>query len=67
MEQVLDILPQQVITADNANVNIDGVVFYQVFDAAKASYEVANLNNAILNLTMTNLRSVCGSMELALA
>jgi len=64
MEQVLDILPQQVITADNANVNIDGVVFYQVFDAAKASYEVANLNNAILNLTMTNLRSVCGSMEL---
>ena len=64
MEQELDILPQQVITADNANVNIDGVVFYQVFDAAKASYEVANLNNAILNLTMTNLRSVCGSMEL---
>lgn len=64
MEQVLDILPQQVITADNANVNIDGVVFYQVFDPAKASYEVANLNNAILNLTMTNLRSVCGAMEL---
>lgn len=64
MEQVLDILPQQVITADNANVNIDGVVFYQVFDAAKASYEVAHLQNAILNLTMTNLRSVCGSMEL---
>ncbi|WP_020396921.1 SPFH domain-containing protein [Thiolinea disciformis] len=64
MEQVLDILPQQVITADNANVNIDGVVFYQVFDAAKASYEVAHLENAILNLTMTNLRSVCGSMEL---
>lgn len=64
MEQVLDILPQQVITADNANVSIDGVVFYQVFDPAKASYEVANLNNAILNLTMTNLRSVCGSMEL---
>lgn len=64
MEQVLDILPQQVITADNANVNIDGVVFYQVFDPAKASYEVANLNNAILNLVMTNLRSVCGSLEL---
>ncbi|HPY38976.1 MAG TPA: paraslipin, partial [Thiolinea sp.] len=64
MEQVLDILPQQVITADNANVSIDGVVFYQVFDAAKATYEVAFLENAILNLTMTNLRSVCGSMEL---
>ncbi len=64
MEQVLDILPQQVITADNANVNIDGVVFYQVFDPAKASYEVSGLENAILNLTMTNLRSVCGSMEL---
>lgn len=64
MEQVLDILPQQVITADNANVNIDGVVFYQVFDPAKASYEVANLENAILNLIMTNLRSVCGSLEL---
>lgn len=64
MEQVLDILPQQVITADNANVNIDGVVFYQVFDPAKASYEVANLQNAILNLVMTNLRSVCGALEL---
>lgn len=64
MEQVLDILPQQVITADNANVSIDGVVFYQVFDAAKATYEVAELENAILNLTMTNLRSVCGSLEL---
>lgn len=64
MEQVLDILPQQVITADNANVSIDGVVFYQVFDPAKASYEVNNLENAILNLTMTNLRSVCGSLEL---
>ena len=64
MEQVLDILPQQVITADNANVNIDGVVFYQVFDPAKASYEVANLQHAILNLIMTNLRSVCGGLEL---
>lgn len=64
MEQVLDILPQQVITADNANVNINGVVFYQVFDPAKASYEVAKLEHAILNLTMTNLRSVCGGLEL---
>jgi len=64
MQQVLDILPQQVITADNANVNIDGVVFYQVFDPAKESYEVANLQHAILNLIMTNLRSVCGGLEL---
>ncbi|MDD5391856.1 MAG: SPFH/Band 7/PHB domain protein [Thiothrix sp.] len=64
MEQVLDILPQQVITADNANVNIDGVVFYQVFDPAKASYEITNLQTAILNLVMTNLRSVCGALEL---
>ncbi len=64
MEQVLDIEPQQVITADNANVSIDGVVFYQVFDPAKASYEVSDLKYAILNLTMTNLRSVCGAMEL---
>lgn len=65
MEQVLDILPQQVITADNANVNIDGVVFYQVFDPAKASYEVAKFaKHAILNLIMTNLRSVCGGLEL---
>lgn len=64
MEQVLDILPQQVITADNANVTVDAVVFFQVFDPAKASYEVNNLENAILNLTMTNLRSVCGSFQL---
>jgi regulator of protease activity HflC (stomatin/prohibitin superfamily) len=64
MEQVLDILPQQVITADNANVTVDGVVFYQIFDPAKASYEVNNLEHAILNLTMTNLRSVCGSFQL---
>ncbi|MEZ5537132.1 MAG: SPFH domain-containing protein [Thiolinea sp.] len=63
-EQVLDILPQQVITADNANVTVDGVVFYQIFDPAKASYEVNHLEHAILNLTMTNLRSVCGSFQL---
>lgn len=64
MEQVLDILPQQVITADNANVTVDAVVFFQVFDPAKSSYEVNNLEHAILNLTMTNLRSVCGSFQL---
>lgn len=64
MEQVLDILPQQIITSDNANVTVDGVVFYQIFDPAKSSYEVNNLEHAILNLTMTNLRSVCGSFQL---
>lgn len=64
MEQVLDILPQEIITADNANVTVDGVVFYQIFDPAKASYEVTHLESAILNLTMTNLRSVCGSFQL---
>ena len=63
-EQVMDVLPQTVITSDNANVTVDGIVFYQVFDAAKATYEVNQLERAILNLTMTNLRSVCGSMEL---
>lgn len=63
-EQVVDIDPQTVITADNANVTVDGVVFYQIFDAAKSVYEVNDLQRGVLNITMTNLRSVCGSMEL---
>ncbi len=63
-EQVVDIEPQSVITADNANVTVDGVVFYQIFDAAKSVYEVNDLRRGILNITMTNLRSVCGSFEL---
>ncbi len=64
METVLDVPTQEVITRDNAMVSVDGVVFYQVLDAAKASYEVNNLENAILNLTMTNIRTVMGSMDL---
>ncbi|BBK40019.1 paraslipin [Allostella vacuolata] len=64
METVLDVPQQDVITRDNALVTVDGVVFFQVLDAARAAYEVSHLENAILNLTMTNLRTVMGSMDL---
>jgi regulator of protease activity HflC (stomatin/prohibitin superfamily) len=64
MEQVLDVDPQEVITRDNAMVRVDGVVFFQILDAAKAAYEITDLQRAIVALTMTNVRTVLGSMDL---
>jgi regulator of protease activity HflC (stomatin/prohibitin superfamily) len=64
MESVLDVPEQEVITKDNAMVTADGVVFYQVLESGKAAYEVTNLQYAMLNLALTNLRTVMGSMDL---
>ena len=64
MERVLPVPNQEVITRDNAMVTVDGIAFYQIMDAAKAAYEVQDVQNAVINMVMTNIRTVMGSMEL---
>jgi regulator of protease activity HflC (stomatin/prohibitin superfamily) len=64
MEQVVDVPSQEIITKDNATVTVDGVAFYQLLNARQASYEVSNLQQALMALTMTNVRTVMGSMDL---
>ena len=64
MEQVIDIPSQEVITRDNAMVKVDGIAFFQIVDAPRATYEVRTLDNAIVTLVMTNIRTVMGSMDL---
>src|SRR6202035_3750493 len=64
MEQVMDVPSQEIITKDNATVTVDGVAFYQVLDARRAAYEISELQSALRNIVMTNVRTVMGSMDL---
>jgi regulator of protease activity HflC (stomatin/prohibitin superfamily) len=64
MEQVIDVPEQEVITKDNASVTVDGIAFFQVFDTAKASYEISSLESTIVKLAVINIRSVMGAMDL---
>jgi regulator of protease activity HflC (stomatin/prohibitin superfamily) len=64
MEQVMDVPSQEIITKDNATVTVDGVAFYQVLDARRATYEISDLESALRNIVMTNVRTVMGSMDL---
>src|SRR6202167_4877506 len=64
MEQVMDVPSQEIITKDNATVTVDGVAFYQVLDARRAAYEISDLQSALRNIVMTNVRTVMGSMDL---
>ena len=64
MEQVMDVPSQEIITRDNATVTVDGVAFYQVLDARRAAYEISDLELALRNIVMTNVRTVMGSMDL---
>src|SRR6478672_6118973 len=63
-ETVLEIPPQNVITKDNASVVVDGIVFYQIVDASRAAYEVQDLQAAVINITMTNIRTAIGALDL---